>query len=433
MVRSNTLRSFIGILAGILLAHWAQESVNAANYNIFSGQSIQTKINSATNGDTITIFAGLYSENLTISGKDVRLVRPSSQSVSLSGNITFSGLSNAYTFNDFIWGGMTDKNLTITNCPKFTLSGIRSTGGNLVFEGANTGAKVFDVTLGNGSVSVNNGSTIDFARCTVTGNVTAGSALNRISFTRSIVTESFDSSASNTFVAYSSLRWFRQRSSGKATLIGNTINERSAGGGNTVEVHDSSTVTAMNNIIRDGSADNHNAAFYVRGAASLSALNNILFNYSGQPWYSDRGFIFEANRSTVSQISSNIGYAIQDEFLYGSFNYINAFNNLSATGSGGGVYLASHLTTDPAFVDTTNFVLGPTSPARNAGDPDPRFNDIDGTRNDMGIYGGPFYDPDGRTGSKPVVLNAELDNTQFVRGELSTVKLKATGAATGSP
>jgi len=32
-----------------------------------------------------------------------------------------------------------------------------------------------------------------------------------------------------------------------------------------------------------------------------------------------------------------------------------------------------------------------------------------------------------------VVLNAELDNTQFVRGELSTVKLKATGAATGSP
>ena len=157
----------------------------------------------------------------------------------------------------------------------------------------------------------------------------------------------------------------------------------------------------------------------------------MIFNYSG--YRADRGFYFDPNRSTVSQISSNIGYSIQDEFLYGSFNYINAFNNLSSTGSGGGAYLASHLTTDPAFVDTTDFVLGPTSPARNAGNPDPRFNDIDGTRNDMGIYGGPFYDPDGRTGSKPVVLNAELDNTQFVRGELSTVKLKATGAATGSP
>ena len=85
------------------------------------------------------------------------------------------------------------------------------------------------------------------------------------------------------------------------------------------------------------------------------------------------------------------------------------------------------------FQDTTNFVLQAGSPARDAGNPDPRFNDIDGTRNDMGIFGGPFYDPDGRTGSKPVVLKAELDNTQFVRGELSTVKLKATGAATGSP
>jgi len=51
----------------------------------------------------------------------------------------------------------------------------------------------------------------------------------------------------------------------------------------------------------------------------------------------------------------------------------------------------------------------------------------------MGIYGGPFYDPEGRTGSKPVVLKAELDNSQFVKGELSSVKLKATGAATGAP
>lgn len=413
MFRINTLRPFIRMVAVILLAHWAQEDAHAANYNIFSGQSIQTKINSATNGDTITIYAGLYSENLTISGKDVRLLRPASQSVSLSGNITFSGITTPYTFSGFTIGGMTDKTLTIENCPKMSVYAVTMPAGNVSVTGSNT--------------------TADFARCTITGNVTVGSSVQRFSFTRSTVTETLDTSASNGLVAYSNLRWFRQRGSGKAVLIGNTINERSATGGNTIEVRDTSTLAALNNVIRDGAAGgwSENHAFYVYPGATLSSLNNIIYNYSGN--YADRGFLFEVNRSTVSQISSNIGYSIQDEFLYGPFNYINAFNNLSGTGSGGGVYLASHLTADPVFVDTTDFVLGPTSPARNAGDPDPRFNDIDGTRNDMGIYGGPFYDPDGRTGVKPVVLNAELDNTQFVRGELSTVKLKATGAATGSP
>jgi len=415
MVRSNTLRLFIGMLAGILLAQWVQESACAANYNIFSGQSIQTKINSATNGDTITIYAGLYSENLTISGKDVRLLRPASQSVSLSGNITFSGITNPYTFSGFTIGGMTDKTLTIENCPKMSVYAVTMPAGNVSVTGSNT--------------------TVDFARCTITGNVTVSTGAERISIVRSTVTESLDSSAKETLVAYSTLRWFRQRSTGQAILIGNTLNERGAENGRTVEIYESATVMALNNIIRDGANgawyQSDTSAFWVGGGASLTAFNNVIFNYSG--YRGDRGFYFDPNRSTVSQISSNIGYSIQDEFLYGSFNYINAFNNLSSTGSGGGVYLASHLTTDPAFVDTTDFVLGPTSPARNAGDPDPRFNDIDGTRNDMGIFGGPFYDPDGRSGTKPIVLKAELDNTQFVRGELSTVKLKATGAATGSP
>lgn len=44
------------------------------------------------------------------------------------------------------------------------------------------------------------------------------------------------------------------------------------------------------------------------------------------------------------------------------------------------------------FVDTVNndFHLGPGSPAIDAGNPDPLYNDLDGSRNDMGIYGGPY-------------------------------------------
>jgi hypothetical protein len=137
--------------------------------------------------------------------------------------------------------------------------------------------------------------------------------------------------------------------------------------------------------------------------------------------------------SAGSAITSNLFLSTGRWFVYGPLSMNTALYNNSTVTFSGGIVPQNTLVADPLVVDTTDFVLGAASPARNAGNPDPRFNDIDGTRNDIGIYGGPFYDPDGRTGVKPVVLNAELDNTQFVRGELSTVKLKATGAATGSP
>ena len=172
-----------------------------------------------------------------------------------------------------------------------------------------------------------------------------------------------------------------------------------------------------------------NQAVWVSSAATITALNNVIFAYYGA-YTGSRAFRLDG--SANNYISSNIGYSIQNEFVYGPFENNTVTYNLSQSGEGGGVLLQDRLNADPAFVDTTDFVLGPTSPARNAGDPDPRFNDIDGTRNDMGIYGGPFYDPEGRTGSKPVVMQMELDQTQFLRGDYSTLKLKAVGSATGT-
>jgi len=435
------------LLAGVILLPGL---LPAATYRVFSGQSIQAKIDVATNGDTVDIFGGTYTENLTVANKDVRLRLVEGQMVTLAGNITFSGLSNAYTFANFTWGGQTDKTITVSDCRNFTINSIKSPAGSITVTGSNTAAKIFATSLTNGAITisagasaqgiqssstgitVNGSSTADFARCTVTGNVSVASGVKRVSFSRCTVTESFDSAASDTYLSYSTIRWFRNRSNGKAFLLGNTIAERGARYGNTIEISDTANTSLFNNIIKDGAEwYSGNSALYATSASRVLARNNIFYNYSGSSYYGGN-YGLRLDGSNWNQIISNIGIEISNEFLIGPSPNNIADYNLSLSGSSGGILLLHHLSSDPLFVDVNQFVLSATSPARNAGDPDPRFNDIDGTRNDMGIYGGPFYDPEGRTGSKPVVMQMELDQTQFLRGDYSTLKLKAVGSATGT-
>jgi hypothetical protein len=52
---------------------------------------------------------------------------------------------------------------------------------------------------------------------------------------------------------------------------------------------------------------------------------------------------------------------------------------------------AGNLTGDPQLMDIASgdYRLSPSSPCIDAGNPAPEFNDHNGTRNDMGTYGGP--------------------------------------------
>ena len=51
-----------------------------------------------------------------------------------------------------------------------------------------------------------------------------------------------------------------------------------------------------------------------------------------------------------------------------------------------------NLVADPLFIDpeNSNFMLESNSPAINAGNPSNQYKDINGSRNDMGAYGGPY-------------------------------------------
>lgn len=67
-----------------------------------------------------------------------------------------------------------------------------------------------------------------------------------------------------------------------------------------------------------------------------------------------------------------------------------AWNAVDGTGASCRAQGAATIEGDPRFVDTSvDFALAADSPLVDAGDPDPDRDDADGTRNDVGRYGGP--------------------------------------------
>lgn len=148
-----------------------------------------------------------------------------------------------------------------------------------------------------------------------------------------------------------------------------------------VEIDDS-TITFNNNVVAFGDSDGLRLNFGADGEFE----NNIFYEngFAGE----GAGFA-DTDDMTAANILYNIcfGNSASDFFLNGSDLTAQQANDLS-----GSDQIANNFSADPLFFDPTDgdFFLQAGSPAINAGDPDPAFDDDDGSRNDIGAYGGPF-------------------------------------------
>lgn len=88
-------------------------SAQAVTHAVLPGASIQAKIDIAIDGDIVAIFGGTYNEDITID-KAIRLVEVSGQEVTLTGNVTFSGVSDCPPFDGFTVGS-SGRGITVTN------------------------------------------------------------------------------------------------------------------------------------------------------------------------------------------------------------------------------------------------------------------------------------------------------------------------------
>jgi len=157
-------------------------------------------------------------------------------------------------------------------------------------------------------------------------------------------------------------------------------NEASNAGGGISCSRDSASIT--NNIIWKNKAKTGGGISCDRSSCAIIS-NTITGNVAGY----GGGLFF--HQGSV-RIINTIFWENSDDLYSGWFSPSSRPDH-SDIGDGDFRGVNGNLSADPLFMDPVNgdFRLGPDSPCIDAGNPDPIYDDPDGSRNDMGAYGGP--------------------------------------------
>lgn len=180
-----------------------------------------------------------------------------------------------------------------------------------------------------------------------------------------------------------------------AGTINNTVfSSNSADYGGGIYLNDS--VLLLENLIVDHNwANVAGGGMYLRSEEEISILNSTVA-YNATDGGGDGIYV----RSDLLLNSSIFAFNEEDHTnVYNPSSYtVNAQYNLfyDASEESSGVYGfeldETNIVADPLLTSADNFHLLPESPAVNTGTPDNESTDPDGSRNDMGAYGGPASD-----------------------------------------
>ncbi len=453
-------------LAALSLLALAPASLQAATLTVLPGTSIQAKINLAQAGDIVAIFGGIYNEDLTIN-KAIRLVEVSGQQVTLAGSLTFSGIANAPPFDGFT-AGSAGRGISIDNCTGLVFRNLSAQAGSGISVTGNSSLDVTDSTLSNLTCS---SGTLRAWKCQAV-NITAGGlsgevwdctlsgafnhSAGKLTITKCTIAGNFDTQPSaqqtiafRTAVAGdctwgSKKAWFGYgkaqslnfySSDSKLIVVGNDFN-RNAGRAFGIQIQGSSNKTLIsNNSIYN--INQHHTIAITGNSNKTTIANNYLATFHGGSGYID--YTVMIYNSNITKVIGNI-FGSQHSYWnvcihapFGSEVEYNLYANPWVPfSSNGGVSPLNNLNTNPLFVENEAPKLQPTSPCLNAGTPDPRYNNRDGTRNTIGPSGGAWFDPEGWTTPNPVVVSFDVSPDQVLEG-VDTEVIVSDGLAVSAP
>ena len=358
---------------------------HAAQHAVAPGQNVQTVVDGAASGDVIRFLAGAYGD-LTIVNKDLTLKAIGGSSAQL-GAVEVNGSAvtmikvgaSAFEANDL--PGDASKIIAIqgsfvnfeTNAAETHLAYCNLK--HLVFHGVGTitGCEFNGEPQGSGGIGVD-----------------VHGAGTRIVLRNSLIHDYTRSAGSNLSDA----------------CIG-------------VSIRDGAKADVINNVIHDFVEAGHGGTntrvgmgIYVKTGSQALILGNVIYQCSAS------GTPFVGNRLVWAPATS----IVRNNVLWNNSDYVHP--DLV----GGGVTAVGTISADPKFVAGApySYQLQGSSPAKNAGPPDPQYNDRDGTRNNAGMYGGHNYIPNGMTTDKPIAITLEASPLVVPTGGVITIE--STGA-----
>jgi hypothetical protein len=400
----------------------------AATLTVLPGEAIQPKIDAAAPGDIVAIFGGTYPDDLVIN-KAIRLIETDGQDVILTGNVTWNNVTNAPPFEGFTVGSpgkgiivQDSSGLILKNVDAKAGTGIRTAGNSVV---AVVKGSTSQINQDGGNLTVSDTEVLDAFNATQNSNRTVALRVSG----RAIVTWS----GKKSWMGYSKAKKFVfAGSDAKLVVVGTEIDsEENAWIGVCVEGI-KNDVKILNSEIKNVVHGRKDGQFHYGGVGiaispgnrSVIQNNYIWMNNYGYYQMSDKGDGIEcgADSVIVNNIISGAFYCLDCPF--GADVRGNFFTDVHMPGIvRGGVLNSGFVVGDPLFITGQAPLLQLASPCVNGGVADALFNDLDGTRNDIGPGGGCLFDPTGWTTDKPVVISFDVGPQQLLRGVDTEVRL----------
>jgi hypothetical protein len=444
------MRTIFRLIPFSIFALLGATSAFAVTHAVLPGASIQAKIDIAVAGDIVAIFGGTYNQDITIN-KAIRLVEVSGQQVTLAGSVTFTGVANCPVFDGFTVGS-SGRGISVANTTGLVFRNLDARAGSGVTTSGTTNLKISDSQL---SSLTAGGSTVELAKTSLTGGInqtagnlnvtevtvagnfeTADAAQKTVAFRTTVTGHNIWRSKKSWF-GYGKMRSFNYYgSAGKVVFVGNEINRQGEMGAGFYTAGVGSQYFIFNSIIQN--IFQESAIRITDSSCYAVAQNNWLSTFHGGAGVSDR--TVKIDQSTNVFIRNNIFDAQNDYWnkcIYARFGVEVSGNMISSATQafsfeGGVLPLNTNFNAIAQFIDNEAPKLQSTSPCLNAGTPDPRYNDRDGSRNDIGPSGGAWFDPDGWTTENPVVISFDLSPDMVLEG-VDTEVILSEGQAVSAP
>ena len=447
--------SFVPLLLTLVLSAGI---AHGATHVVTPGQSVQAAINGASSGDEIVIHQGTYSEDLSANGKGLTIRGNAGDQVEID-SLAFQNPAHAMIISNLrIMGDLnaTKENLSIQGSAIW---------GNLHYDSAGQANR--SVKLGNATVDGNltaNKANLTIKKSTINGNLTApfrtDDASNELSaiVLQSTIGQKLTCRAAKSWVLYNEVR--HSYFEGTAQIVGNHFNGNSLKGIG-IDVNGSQTHAKINNNRIHGykgtsndNIENLYIGIRISNSAKADILNNLIYDcydYGGAGTENRVGIGIYVESTSGTTI---LGNALWRCYVRDGLNQSMAGHRLvwapyskvvfrhnflwrisssqTSNHHGGGVESVDNLSELNAsanvFVSISqeDFTPHPSSALINAGPPDAKYNDRDGTRNDIGMFGGHNYIPNGKTTDKPIVIGLDVAPTFVPTG--GTVTIESTGA-----